>query len=1528
MTCLGKCCENNTSHREEIIHDLTVNVSGVHDLNESLAQEFVVEERFNGDNQVRCPGCDRKSDATRRTKLKRAPKVLTIALNRFTYDWERGRRQKLTTSFAFPTTLNVTPYCCDKTISTTSRKDREYVLYSVVVHGGGARSGHYTAFVRDFAGQGQWESPRRNQHTSSHCSSNHNSARVPPSTNGCSEGEWTTVSSGGPRRPPQAGTAVDDELGAVPSSDASGADAPRASAMATWFKCNDGSVTPADTADLATVYSGSQCAYMLFYVQQTHLDSTVPLPDTTGNADVDARPSTSLLGGWQYPLPAHLAQAVDAENTALQTQRQAYDAAVNAIDIAVWTPRDLHYDVDGNALVKTEHIPQSTPAESVVVTVDKRISLEELLGVICRETGITAATPSPAGDGGAEDPTAACGRAQGDAITCASAVALWNLEPLPTHTITAWRATHEVAREHLQSSVEAAGVRHGTVLFVCHGTDVNGVPVALGADSPMPSHLKAPDVPRPRLFSREHCPLVVHVAVVRPVPAPSHDVLAADAREPLPALREPLPALPVWCTREVLMARASATVGDVCKRAGGQGTTGTTTDDTDTPGPPAAWVVWRTDGDAATVLPETMLLRAAVAPTTLALSVVAFPDGASARHRAQALAMHRRAAAQLEVHVRVVHGDGTHPAVSATTTRLRVPLGTARTDAHQDEDNTPPAASTAAETGACEADAATGVTTVGQLKASLLMALGIAPHTPSLPVATVVAETTDATAPAARVDGDEEALPHVHASKSPSQDTPDSGADVDEAAIPTAAPASPRKRRRRKRAGAAAPQRIPTKAPAAHSTLSAAMEAHRLRLYPSAARALASSRLLHDTQTLCDAGVTPASESIHVALEQAAALSADVYPLKVQLGCKAAQHSGMRAQHQLWEFLAPNKATVRECTALAVAAVGVTADNATLASSAPDPTDARTAGAGDVTAWHLCTTGWNGDMGVVLDDLDRPLSAAKVKPNDVLLLEAGSILPRGSCDVQLSWFRPHLFGTVGTDCASVAGGVARALVRRYLAAAVQLVCMPDMLAAVRATGSTAEATTAHDDDGNGTVRTPPRKKRTTKRTRTPMGNGQQDVASKTHTEPLPSAQPNHTPSSVDSEAATGSAGLAAYIDNIDLAADDRIVPLGPLRCPNLLSPRELLTNYVAAMPRVQRLLRAHADALFPSLAHDGTSPPTPSVTDTAAATPPALEGWLQRVRIREVKEGHLARVLCDPAALAHTAATPKARLYTTQHLCLEFLDLQAPAPAAPARAADTASPADTGGTIVAPDGTVTAAPGKESTKLPAHISTFLPASAVRSAAKPKKHVVGGGKKTAAPKKKGPGKSTGKKTGKKTGKTNAQKGALLYVHAARRDRARRSYHRTVEVALPAPVVADTLRTHLADATGIAPSQLCAFKRNRKTHTWSPLLHATATAAEGTPPGPPAHSDHTPKSQKGLKLTLKSGDVIAVADAAEGDDDMTCGADRAHARRHAWLGRQRARAVVHADNARATHTAAATGDGPVLRINVPASFDSAA
>lgn len=661
----------------------------------------------------------------------------------------------------------------------------------------------------------------------------------------------------------------------------------------------------------------------------------------------------------------------------------------------------------------------------------------------------------------------------------------------------------------------------------------------------------------------------------------------------------------------------------------------------------------------------------------------------------------------------------------------------------------------------------------------------------------------------------------------------------------------------------------------------------------------------------------------------------------------------------LWEFLAPSGATVRECTTLAAAVVGV----APTAPPLHEVDDSRQHIPSPATSsdadWHLCTTGWNGDMGVVLDDLDRPLRAAKVQPNDVLLLERGRVLPRGFCDVRLSWFRPHLFGAEATDRASVAQCIAGNLVQQYLAAAVRLVCTPDMLAAVGAVGSTAAAPAAdavqQAADGQpvscGTTRPRGKGKRTTKiakpsaRTEFGLASGPSNSGAGSGTSRATGSTTSN-PNGTDAGSNNDSTGLAAYIDTIDLAVDARIVPLGPLRCPNLLTPRDLLTNHVARMPAVQHLLRNNADTLFPRRPPHGT---TKAASQALAAprgsssVPPdtgpqthgngggGVDNWLQRVRIREVKEGHLARVLCDSPAgnVPHTSSAPKARLYTTQHLCLEFLDLRPlPQGAPPCTAADpnhAAGSPDDHATNPHTNCDPKAAPAsvgakKKTGRLPANVSTFLPAVTAR--AKPRKHVVGG-KKPAATKKK----SAGTTKSKAGGSTS---GAMLYVHAARRDRERCSYHRTVEVALPTPVTADSLRAHLARATGIAPPTLCAYKHNRKTHTWSPLLLATE-AGEAPPPATPTHA--APKgvgTPASLKNALKSGDVIAVTDAAAGVDDMTSCADRAHLMRKAWAAAQRTGTAAAPDSTH--HVAESTPDskrrdGPLLRISVPTSFDAA-
>lgn len=317
------------------------------------------------------------------------------------------------------------------------------------------------------------------------------------------------------------------------------------------------------------------------------------------------------------------------------------------------------------------------------------------------------------------------------------------------------------------TTVQAAGVQHGATLLVFNGADINGVPVAgCAAVATPPSVGDAHAVPLtiPRLLSRDHTPLVVHVAVLRPgggapwLPSASSSAAQPDA------------GLPIWCTCEVLVSRHSTTVADLCTRAAQQlcasvpsvpsaPDDGTPHTVVGVPTHPQAWVVWRTAHDAQSAMPGALQLREWVAPNTLALTVVVFPDAASARQRAVALVSQQRAAAQLLVHV--CCGDGGGGAHSVATvpdnsppppapTTVRVPLrstgsatvatptdGPERQALKTEEENENNAAIAAGACGPGARDAVPrtadvavapeneppGAATIGDLKAALLVAL-------------------------------------------------------------------------------------------------------------------------------------------------------------------------------------------------------------------------------------------------------------------------------------------------------------------------------------------------------------------------------------------------------------------------------------------------------------------------------------------------------------------------------------------------------------------------------------------------------------------------------------------------------------------------------------------------------------------------------------------------------------------------------------------------------------------------------------
>ena len=209
MTNVIECRScGKVSERGEDFLDLCISVSGSSRLEDSLVRMFLEPEVLDASNRYRCDACGQLTDASKRTRLRHLPPILTISLLRFNFDPVKRERYKETGLFEFPPRLDMSCFCdpvtvtesnridpkkpsecrsCDKCcaedcvlnglgcgdkmgLSGTECGDSEdakaklchtYELFSVVVHRGGAHGGHYHALIRDLECRGIWSEPER-----------------------------------------------------------------------------------------------------------------------------------------------------------------------------------------------------------------------------------------------------------------------------------------------------------------------------------------------------------------------------------------------------------------------------------------------------------------------------------------------------------------------------------------------------------------------------------------------------------------------------------------------------------------------------------------------------------------------------------------------------------------------------------------------------------------------------------------------------------------------------------------------------------------------------------------------------------------------------------------------------------------------------------------------------------------------------------------------------------------------------------------------------------------------------------------------------------------------------------------------------------------------------------------------------------------------------------------------------------------------------------------------------------------------
>jgi len=139
--CCSKCGDQRG--RNEVYQDIHLEVKG-HTSVEAMLLAHGSEEDLEG---VECSACHGKHNHRKGISLTALPDVLMLHLKRFTLDYTTWQRVKLNDEVTIPLVLNMEAYVRDSKERPNS--ELMYELASILVHVGGAHSGHYYCVVHD-----------------------------------------------------------------------------------------------------------------------------------------------------------------------------------------------------------------------------------------------------------------------------------------------------------------------------------------------------------------------------------------------------------------------------------------------------------------------------------------------------------------------------------------------------------------------------------------------------------------------------------------------------------------------------------------------------------------------------------------------------------------------------------------------------------------------------------------------------------------------------------------------------------------------------------------------------------------------------------------------------------------------------------------------------------------------------------------------------------------------------------------------------------------------------------------------------------------------------------------------------------------------------------------------------------------------------------------------------------------------------------------------------------------------------------
>ena len=113
---------------------------------ENSFSNFIQPNYLTKQNQYFAQELGRKIDAQRFSKLKHCPPILFITLNRFKYNIQKKKREKISTECTVPLSLDLSQYM---TCEDAGDTPKIYHLKAATVHKGTATGGHYICYVKN-----------------------------------------------------------------------------------------------------------------------------------------------------------------------------------------------------------------------------------------------------------------------------------------------------------------------------------------------------------------------------------------------------------------------------------------------------------------------------------------------------------------------------------------------------------------------------------------------------------------------------------------------------------------------------------------------------------------------------------------------------------------------------------------------------------------------------------------------------------------------------------------------------------------------------------------------------------------------------------------------------------------------------------------------------------------------------------------------------------------------------------------------------------------------------------------------------------------------------------------------------------------------------------------------------------------------------------------------------------------------------------------------------------------------------------